>query len=809
MSILRSAFQRIFVLRVWVLATGLLVLGGVTTVVAQTNANSSGSSTSTSVMVSTLAGSGRLRTVASPNIFPELGTLSGIVSDQSGTLYSQELSRTGHRISPAGEVTAMPGIGKGGSGYPLQGGLAIDTAGTIYFSTRDVGSGETRIGSLSASGVGGVLFSGAVASLGPDDIPMALTVNSAGVVYVIYRGPYSANLVSISPSGVPVVLGPIHADGQSIVMDRIGNIYTSSSGRIFRTSVAGVESSYGDGDAPRSISGLAFDPAGNLYASDGMNDRILRITPAGIVATIAGFSGKGIDDGPVSSAQFDSPAHLTYTGGKLYVADSGTRVRVITGLEGMSSPAVTTTTAVSSPTTTLLPSNSGLEVTGSVFAGSETENGYVDGQGSVARLKIPDSVAVDPLGNVYFSESGLGVIRKATPGGSVSTVAGLANTFGHVDGPPTVAKFSRYASVLAVDKASNIYVGDSDLLRVVSSGGTVSTIDISAAVLESLDNAKCGLRGATVDILGNVYVLCDLANGSLVIYRISLGNQVTTVGSLASADSQGGGLTVDSLGNLYFSEAERITVFRQRIMQMNPQGKVSIFAGSPGGFSTDGPRGVAVLDGPSFPRVGPDGNVYVLEPSRVRKISTTGYVSTLPFPLTSWPNGLSIDSSGNLYTLFPFVFNPSGTVGSVIYKISVGGVSVTTTTVQSASSTVVELSTTTTSSIPAGATTTVPEPLGVLTARIVRGANSEVGASVYTVTLRMAGVVSGASYEFVVPSGHVPEPLPPDPTTHRYPKTAVDGVVEWVYSLKVPRGVFSAQVFSAGSSFALSSVEVK
>jgi hypothetical protein len=106
-------------------------------------------------------------------------------------------------------------------------------------------------------------------------------------------------------------------------------------------------------------------------------------------------------------------------------------------------------------------------------------------------------------------------------------------------------------------------------------------------------------------------------------------------------------------------------------------------------------------------------------------------------------------------------------------------------------------------------TTTVPGPAGILTARIVRGANSAVGASVYTVTLRMAGVVSGASYEFVVPSGHVPEPLPPDPTTHRYPKTAVDGVVEWAYSLTAPRGVFSAQVFSAGGTFALSSVEVK
>ena len=107
-------------------------------------------------------------------------------------------------------------------------------------------------------------------------------------------------------------------------------------------------------------------------------------------------------------------------------------------------------------------------------------------------------------------------------------------------------------------------------------------------------------------------------------------------------------------------------------------------------------------------------------------------------------------------------------------------------------------------------TTTVPVvPLGALTARIVRGPNSAVGAWVYTVTLKVTGAVSGGVYEFVVPSGHVPEPVPPDRTTHRYVKSVVSGEVVWEYSLVAPRGVFRAEVYSAGGSTPLSTVEVK
>ena len=249
------------------------------------------------------------------------------------------------------------------------------------------------------------------------------------------------------------------------------------------------------------------------------------------------------------------------------------------------------------------------------------------------------------------------------------------------------------------------------------------------------------------------------------------------------------------------------------------EGKVSVLAGKRYEYgSQDGPKNVARFEYPLQPAADSSGNVYVLDGNRIRKITPAGDVSTVAGHTPAVVDGvwetpefesgdLAADPGGNLY----FTDYTGTRTGAVIRKVVQTSGSVTSTT--SVSTTTIDpsmTSTTTTASITTTSTaTTVPEASGVLTARIVREPNSAVGAPVYTVNLRLAGVVSGASYEFVVPSGHVPEPLPPDPATHRYPRTAVDGVVEWEYSLTKSRGVFSAQVFSAGGSFALSSVEVK
>jgi hypothetical protein len=100
-----------------------------------------------------------------------------------------------------------------------------------------------------------------------------------------------------------------------------------------------------------------------------------------------------------------------------------------------------------------------------------------------------------------------------------------------------------------------------------------------------------------------------------------------------------------------------------------------------------------------------------------------------------------------------------------------------------------------TSTLATSTTTTTALPVtGALTASIVRGVNNAAGASVYMVTLKVAGAVTGSEYEFVVPSGHLPEPVPLDRTTHRYSQTAVNGEVVWQYSLGL-RGACSLPRF--------------
>ena len=93
------------------------------------------------------------------------------------------------------------------------------------------------------------------------------------------------------------------------------------------------------------------------------------------------------------------------------------------------------------------------------FAGSFGGFGYSDGTGSAARFNYPEGVAVDSSGNVYVAESGNNVIRQITPGGVVSTLAGLAGSSGTNDGTGSAARFY-YPGGVAVDASGNVYVAD-------------------------------------------------------------------------------------------------------------------------------------------------------------------------------------------------------------------------------------------------------------------------------------------------------------------------------------------------------------
>ena len=242
------------------------------------------------------------------------------------------------------------------------------------------------------------------------------------------------------------------------------------------TTLAGLAGAAGSADGTGSAArfrdprGVAVDSAGNVYVADYSNHTIRKITPAGVVSTLAGLAGNpGSDDGTGNAARFSQPAGVAVdSAGNVYVADTFNHtIRKITSA-GMVS----------------------------TLAGLAGSLGSEDGPVSGARFNHPYGVAVDSAsGNVYVADSANHTIRKITPAGVVSTLAGLAGNPGSADGIGSAARFNSPYGV-AVDSAGNVYVADShnNTIRKITPAGAVSTLAGLAGMVGSADGTGSAAR---------------------------------------------------------------------------------------------------------------------------------------------------------------------------------------------------------------------------------------------------------------------------------------------------------------------------
>ncbi|MBB5118226.1 NHL repeat-containing protein [Streptomyces eurocidicus] len=329
---------------------------------------------------------------------------------------------------------------------------------------QPAGLAEGAIATVAGNGVAGFISDGGPGALTRVYNPTDVTVDKNGNLYIADQANH--RIRKVTPNG---------------------NITT-----IAGDGTAGYISDGGPAVATRlyNPSSVAVDDAGNLYIADTSNHRIRKVTPNGIITTVAGNGTAGYvsDGGPAIATPLNSPYGVAVDrSGNLYIADYGNhRIRKVT-------PNGNITT----------------------IAGNGTAGYVSDGGPAIAtRLYYPIGLTVDAAGNLYIADRHNHRIRKVTPNGIITTVAGNG-TAGYVsDGGPALGTRLHYPWGVALDEAGNLYIGDghNHRIRKVTSDGIITTIAGNGTAGYVDDGGPAaGTRlyypyGIALDRAGNLYI---------------------------------------------------------------------------------------------------------------------------------------------------------------------------------------------------------------------------------------------------------------------------------------------------------------
>lgn len=662
-------------------------------------------------VIDTVAG-GNPPITPAPAAAASIGDPPRLALDSAGNLYFGGLHSV-FKVDTSGTLTRIAGngrsgyLGDGGAAVAAQleypAGIAIDAAGDVYVADRDAAvirriAASGAISTYAGTGTAGYSGDGGPAASAQLSGPLGLAVDPNGNLYVADTGNNVVRRISAN-----------------------GTISTVAGNGVAGFTADGIQATVSSLNEPE---GLAVDRTGNLYIADTVNNRVRMVSPAGAIGTVAGTGLSAVygpiwdetgvstttgDGGPATGAAIVLPTDVALdAAGNLYIADYGNgRIRqVVKGtidtlagaLDGVPLEVgqLAVSEELSGPTGLAvnaagiiyfaegsIGTGSGLapgdfriwEVTSAgllaVAAGNGLESYSGDGgAAAVAQLNNPAGVAVDAQGNLFVADTLNHRVRKISPSGAITTVAGTGVAGYSGDGGPATG--AQLDSPMGVAVAGNgvLYIADThnNRIRMVTGTGTMYTLAGNGNASFYGDGGPAGQasvhapQGVAIDANGNVLVA---DTGNQRIRRIA-GNG--TIGTAAGSGGQGysgdggaatgaqlnlpAGVAVDAASNIYVADTGN-----HRVRAISPAGKISTLAGNGTEAVLSAPRGVAVDSA---------GDLFIADTghSQIREIPSGGQLTTIggngnccyagdggppTAAALNLPQGLAVNASGDIF----------------------------------------------------------------------------------------------------------------------------------------------------------------
>lgn len=636
---------------------------------------------------------------------PDADGPSGVAVDAAGTVfYADPSTSMVRRVDPDGTVTTVAGVGPPllGDGYLADDGepavdaqlhgpsaVVVDSAGNLYIAD----SGNARIRKVDAAGV-----ISTVAGIGPPteeetaapadgtpaveaqlSHPVALAVDAADNLYVADFG--SERIHRIDTAGVISTIAGAgelwanEADGapalqanldgpRALAVDAAGNVYFTESGRpsVRRIGVDGilttiVGDSYrdaeeggfaGDGgpaaDAEVNVpTGLTVDAAGSLYIADTNNARIRKVTPDGLITTLAGTGvprDEG-DDGPAAAAALAEPTEVAVAAdGTVYLTGAASdRIRAI-------DPAgtISTLAEVSGPNAPGRPSGA------DPVEAPDVQFGYLT------------DVAAAPDGSVYLTDFGFGTDINGHGWGMRGTGQQTSGLVQVHDGEVSVIDADvTGARLVATGPDGSVVASDGGVVWRVEPDGTTTPLGGGGPIEPSGNGMLASSAELVVSALAVGEDAVFVADSTTeCVYRIGADAMLTSV-LCDDGDTEAEDISQIAVGpddELYVASGAT-----ERVHRIDGEGAAHLVAGSGETQDLDdpidGPAAEIALDGLSGLAVDADGTVFVTDYTGVRRIDPDGELTTVvedpELQSSGFPAAIDLDAHGNLYLLRPDV----------------------------------------------------------------------------------------------------------------------------------------------------------